>query len=213
MFLCFEDHRPRPPGRIRAEPRIPNRGTGGAGAFQAACTADPTRLRTDVSRGFEKRFRDDANVRSLDVSPFGWESFGMDESGEFVSTEAAAQLLGVSAQRVRTLLRDGTVEGRRQGRGWLVQAEDLERYRRDRESSGRRRSDRAAKPSVSSDAQVEVVSVEGLSPAQLRARLQELQTRVEELSRRNAELEEQLRRVRLLAELLRTETPVPAARG
>ncbi|WP_041707518.1 helix-turn-helix domain-containing protein [Acidipropionibacterium acidipropionici] len=136
----------------------------------------------------------------------------MDETGEFVSTESAAQLLGVSAQRVRTLLRDGTVAGRRQGRGWLVQAEDLERYRRDREASGRRRSDRAP-ARAAEQSRVEAVSVEGLSPAQLRAQLQELQTRVEELSRRNAELEEQLRRVRLLAELLRTETPVPATRG
>ncbi|AXE38871.1 helix-turn-helix domain-containing protein [Acidipropionibacterium virtanenii] len=143
----------------------------------------------------------------------------MDVTGEFVSTEEAARLLGVSAQRVRTLLRDGTVAGTREGRGWLVEAGDLERYRRERETSGRRRSGRvpvspADIPGVPAQVVAGGAPVAGaLSPTQMTVRLQELQERVEELSRRNAELEEQLRRVRLLAELLRTETPAAEAQG
>lgn len=168
--------------------------------------------RNECFARFRHQVPSSSNVPKLDVSYVKWESFGMDETGQFVSTEAAAHLLGVSAQRVRTLLRDGTVAGMRQGRGWLVEAGDLERYRRDREASGRRRSGGVpGEPSVTVAAGG--APAEGLSPAQLGARLQELQGRVEELSRRNEELEEQLRRVRLLAELLRAVAPAGAAQG
>lgn len=132
----------------------------------------------------------------------------------YVSTEDASELLGVSAQRVRTLLRGGTLSGRRQGRGWLVDREDLERYRRDRESSGRRRSGRpsgVAEPW--SPPPGERVVSPALSASQMAARIGELEASVAELTRRNEELEEQLRRVRLLAELLRTEAPAGASQG
>lgn len=130
----------------------------------------------------------------------------------YVSTEDASELLGVSAQRVRTLLRDGTLAGRRQGRGWLVDQRDLERYRRNREISGRRRSGRPS-ASVEAPSQLpgERVTSPAMSASQMAARIRELETSVTELTRRNEELEEQLRRVRLLAELLQTEAPAGAS--
>ncbi len=139
----------------------------------------------------------------------------------FVSTEEAAGRLSVSAQRVRTLLRDGILAGRREGRGWLVVEEDLERYRDEREAAGRRRPGRPvefASRAVGSAVDVEgaadpgVVAAARLSGPQLVREVEVLRARVADLRRRNGELEERLRRVRLLAELLRTELPAESGR-
>ena len=46
----------------------------------------------------------------------------------FMSTKDAASSLGVSAQRIRTLLREGFLTGQQVGKTWVVDPETVSQY-------------------------------------------------------------------------------------
>lgn len=49
-----------------------------------------------------------------------------------MTTEQAANALGVTAGRIRQLVRQGLLRSQKVGRDWLIHREDLERWRRER---------------------------------------------------------------------------------
>ncbi len=68
---------------------------------------------------------------------------------EFVNTNEAAEIIGVTTGRVRQMLIDGTLDGvRANRRAWLVRRDDAEAAKDREVRRGRPRiSDRLAKPS------------------------------------------------------------------
>ena len=48
---------------------------------------------------------------------------------KYVTTSEAAEIIGCVDSRVRQLLREGTITGKRMGRDWLVDRKSAERYR------------------------------------------------------------------------------------
>jgi excisionase family DNA binding protein len=58
---------------------------------------------------------------------------------DLLTTEQAAEILGVNGSRVRQLLRSGTLKGSRFGRVWAVREEDLRAYMATRRKAGRPR--------------------------------------------------------------------------
>jgi excisionase family DNA binding protein len=52
-----------------------------------------------------------------------------EEGSTEINTEAAANLLGVSASRVRQMMRGGEIQGRKMGRVWLVSLASVQAYR------------------------------------------------------------------------------------
>lgn len=56
-----------------------------------------------------------------------------------LSTKDAVERLGISAVRVRELLEDGKLTGNKIGRAWIVDADSVERRRRDPPRAGRPR--------------------------------------------------------------------------
>jgi excisionase family DNA binding protein len=71
----------------------------------------------------ERRVSVDGSAEMV-VTEIGSDSWRVDE----LSPEGAAELLGVSASRVRQLLRAGVLSGRRVGRSWLVRRDDVAAY-------------------------------------------------------------------------------------
>lgn len=56
-----------------------------------------------------------------------------------ITTAAAAQILGVTAQRVRDLARTGIIAGEKTGRDWQVDLASVEAYRARPETRGRKK--------------------------------------------------------------------------
>lgn len=61
------------------------------------------------------------------------------EGQEVMTSNEVAQLLGISAGRVRQLAREGRLAGSRRGRDWIFIAEDVRRFAADPRPSGRPR--------------------------------------------------------------------------
>jgi excisionase family DNA binding protein len=56
-----------------------------------------------------------------------------------LTTAEAAQRLGVLPRSVTLLCRRGILKGEKRGRDWMIEAEEVERYRTERRSVGRPR--------------------------------------------------------------------------
>jgi excisionase family DNA binding protein len=48
---------------------------------------------------------------------------------EWITTKEAAELTGYHAVHIRRLLREGTIEGRKSGRDWMMDRESLREYK------------------------------------------------------------------------------------
>lgn len=55
-----------------------------------------------------------------------------------ITTAAAAQILGVTAQRVRDLARTGIIAGEKTGRDWHVELDSVKEYQARPETRGRK---------------------------------------------------------------------------
>jgi excisionase family DNA binding protein len=58
--------------------------------------------------------------------------------GDYITTPEAARVIGVNGRRVRQLIQEGRLAGKRVGRDWLVERADAERYRDSDRTPGRK---------------------------------------------------------------------------
>ena len=54
----------------------------------------------------------------------------MDQSHEFYTASAAAQVLGISAAWATRLCREGTIRATKHGKAWMIAAADLKSFQR-----------------------------------------------------------------------------------
>ena len=73
-------------------------------------------------------------------APGGKDNGMSDALSDYVTTQQAAELLGVVRRSVNHLIADGKLKGKRMGKDWLVYRPSLEEYESNKSAAGRPRS-------------------------------------------------------------------------